>query len=170
MHENRRVTFIEQLPEHDIDEMSHVKRSIRGDDFPAKNYMNYEHVTDINELNFVDKQVPNQQHHQDIQHHLQNVPHQHAQPPQQPTDITVVLQQLQQLQQQVSMLANNDLREDYAQDKEITCRSITGHVGDCALCTKFYAPTNDNTLYIIIIIFLVVVIGLLIKKLVDGNN
>jgi hypothetical protein len=167
MNENRRVTFLDQMDD-SVEEMSHVKRSIRSNNFPPKVYNSNNFITPIDDLIFEDdiddnKQPQHQQmqpqHHQQIQMQMQPQHHQQIQPPSYEYPY-------QTLYNKYIPQENFQTTSTFQpQQRELTCRDLALHIEDCPLCSKVYR--NDNTIYVIIIIFLVIIIGILLKKVLD---
>jgi hypothetical protein len=46
-----------------------------------------------------------------------------------------------------------------------SCQDIYYHIDDCPMCKKFYK--NDNSIYLIVIVILILVCGLLLKKVLN---
>jgi hypothetical protein len=47
----------------------------------------------------------------------------------------------------------------------LSCIEVSEHISNCPICKKFYR--SDNTLFIVFIVFLLVIIALLVKKIFD---
>ncbi len=192
MNENRRVTFLDQMDD-SVEEMSHVKRSIRSNNFPPKVYNSNNFITPIDDLIFEDDIDDNKQpQHQQMQPHhhhqmqIQMQPH-HQQIQMQPQYHQQMQPQQIQMQPQHQQIQMQPPSYEYPyqtvynkyipqenfqttstfqpQQRELTCRDLALHIEDCPLCSKVYR--NDNTIYVIIIIFLVIIIGILLKKVLD---
>jgi hypothetical protein len=77
-------------------------------------------------------------------------------PPQQPM---LPPQQMYQPQQIFQPQQQHILPED------ISCLTISNHIKNCPICSKFY--NSDYSIYIVCIILLIIVCALLVKKLIE---
>jgi len=62
----------------------------------------------------------------------------------------------------------NEIKEQYIRPERIkyhNCIDIAEHAHNCVVCSKLY--TNNNTIYILIIVFLAIVNLLLLKRILD---
>lgn len=58
--------------------------------------------------------------------------------------------------------------ESYEDPKKLTCIDVANHIQNCPICSRFYE--NDKSIYIVIIIILIIVCGILLKKLIDCHK
>jgi hypothetical protein len=85
-----------------------------------------------------------------VQQHL--LAHQPQQPQQQPP----VRPQIKEMMPKLTQADN------------LNCLDICKHVEKCPMCSKFF--DTDKTMYILVIVLLFIMIGFLVKKLIDCNS
>ncbi len=66
---------------------------------------------------------------------------------------------------QYDMENNNNYFQDPQPQPQLNCIDVAKHIEQCPICSKFY--NKDNTIYIVLIIFLTIVTIILLKKVLD---
>ena len=79
-------------------------------------------------------------------------------------------QMYQQMVQPQQMIQPQQLYQpqQHILPEEISCLTISNHIKNCPICSKFY--NSDYSIYIVCIILLIIVCALLVKKLIEKSN
>ena len=56
-------------------------------------------------------------------------------------------------------------RNHFFDPEELSCMTVSNHIKDCPICSKFY--NCDNSIYIVCIVLLIMVCVILLKKIIE---